>query len=978
MAKQESHFVHRNGNWEISQSASVPQDESIRFLATVIIDGAKRLVLIDEIDPLNERKTAQWPHPSVYPDRYLKESLRGDKDFKFRLFDGNSVSDNQPIVEFNGSIQRFEKTFVFEASGKALPELKDDQPRTFYATFRRSDLSKDQKFHHYHVRAFFNGKSSDVLKSWNYFFRVFFVPLIIQKLEKMGELPSSTSVQTPRQREVPQPPQAEVRNQQNVKSVDNTKESQLSNPGVQVDTSEELAASNLKNQTIQTSESTYSLKKRLLSHIAKIKVTSLSWWLMILMGVVIALTSWSLRDASVDSPGDPHVVNTADIRSQYMFFALVVASPFIHNLLMRVLRRVIKKDEVKNKGASTDYQRTLLLNTTIQGIIFALLVYLIVSLSAWSNVSDETHLWIWSDRQTFGLVITMLLGVLTAIFSNSIRDLSTRNTAILQDANRKLDTARYTLNEIHELADRLWAEYQQHYKNTGKIFLFRANQFAKYQAEGWQGMNNVLRNIQNFVEIATDGQLEQADDRNEEIKDLLTKFYPSYDWQYGGVFQADAAEIVAWEKHFLNSDLPGKDIRPMSPAQLLKRKEGLLKSFESEPAQAGPVSDEPVIDGNDLYGRVLRSIALRLLSGDDGRFTVAEISERQKRLLMAIREIDSVVTNVDVRSSDATEVTSYKVFGFYPTDEQLTLWFMDGMIKSSPWQAVGNQNISDKQDQSFDAWLTSVYKNLANFHTKNKKRFDRLEDLVKKTEELFSAEGIPSSLLLDDVHLLQILMSVGTDMSVDTGGEEPLEQSIQTMERNLTLARCLTYASVYYSVLVWGRGDDRALPPTFPSPLPRKRNVETKTDHASGRFEKLRNEMFDVLSQSTEDSTEMSDDAWSITLEISNRQGPLLNWIRASRAYQRRSLFLFSPIVEDEEMEWISEVPPVREILMKKLFVNEVSSKVSRKKQNPNWDLFSQIHENHQIVPIKGPRSLKVARKSSYSSFNQTWEGSDD
>jgi hypothetical protein len=555
--------------------------------------------------------------------------------------------------------------------------------------------------------------------------------------------------------------------------------------------------------------------------------------------------------------------------------------------------------------------------------------------------------------------------VLSAIFSNSLRDLSAENAKVVELTRRKTDEMRHVLNEIHELADRFWSEYENHYKNVGKVFLFRANQFAKADGDETVSppINDVIQKIRFYLsDVLGSASVEENKEEITEVLDRLesSPYFNRYQWTQGFVLNLDdQIEKIGWTLHFQLSDVLEEDgVADFTPQNLLNELNELIKSFETDGSGAGSEITKHSIED------ILEVVARRLIADNDGRFCVADISDHQKRVLTAVRQINSLVATVPVLSKDEETSRFKKVWGYYPTDERLTILFLQAMMRSSSWI----EHLTDREpNHDLEKWLDFQYEKTIQFERQNKDRMKRLDELIQKFELLMSSDGLPSGLFLDDVHLLRILLSAGSDSVI-------MEQDVSKYrnQRDATMAKILTYASTYYSTLVWSRGSDRALLPSFPSPFSSIQGEEIKSRHATVRIERLRSAIDRYLGNVRDQDASADNARRRIVLEISNRQGPLVNWIRASRAYARRESFLYQSISENDKYDaggLISLVPESRELLLRKLFTQEFES---LNQSTDDFNVFKQI--NHEGIPVKvrGPRSLKTARKSSYfsGSFN--------
>jgi hypothetical protein len=113
---------------------------------------------------------------------------------------------------------------------------------------------------------------------------------------------------------------------------------------------------------------------------------------------------------------------------------------------------------------------------------------------------------------------------------------------------------------------------------------------------------------------------------------------------------------------------------------------------------------------------------------------------------------------------------------------------------------------------------------------------------------------------------------------------------------------------------------------------------------------------------------------WSVTLELSNRQGVMTNWIRAGRAYRTRERFLFSYRGGTSERELISPIPDIRKELLKLVFPEKNGRSLDFEEiyqESRAKELFEPVEPTGGKYLIVGPRSLKMARKSAIHSLGR-------
>ena len=948
-----AHFVHRNGNWFHEVGDKTPKDPSVKFIATVLRDGSKRLILIEELQQRLTRER-QWLDVESYPKAWFAEAIQLKNKAKFRLRQRTQKnSDTSLPKDFEAEISFLERRRLLFTSQDDIVSKKRLRGRfDFFCSFACDEWPNDETLTFY-IRASLSLQGESLLAAWNKFSKTTLHPLIIQRIDRQIRISTEDSEQTEPQ-------------------FDRDYKGGINEPLV-------TATENTNTDDVSSGakKKFFSASARFKQFInSKITETSLPYISMFIVLAGLLLLGGIVRDSSLAlAPESGKMVHTADAWGQYMLFLVVLLSPFVVLFVEKVIQRFRRDSTIQRTvqfNSQGYYRQARLLKRFIEGIVFAFVVYLGISLVAWSRITEDSHIFIWSDRQTFGLVITMLIGVLSAIFSNSLRELSAQNAKVVELTRRKTDEMRYLLNEIHELADRFWSEYENHYKNVGKVFLFRANQFAKadVSGKGSPPINNVIQKIRYYLsDVLGSTSVEENKEEITEVRERLesSPYFNRYQWTQSGFVLNPGVQVekIGWTLHFQLSDVLVEDgTSDFNPQNLLDEIDDLIKSFETDGSGGGSENTKQSIE------EILEVVVRRLVADNDGRFCVADISDHQKRVLTAIRQIHSLVATVPVLSKDEETVESKKVWGYYPTDERLTVLFLQAMMRSSSWIEHLTEG---EQNHDFENWLDFQYEKTIQFERQNKDRMKRLDELIQKFELLMSSDGLPSGLFLDDVHLLRILLSAGSDV-VST----KQEISKYRNQRDATMAKILTYASTYYSTLVWSRGSDRALLPSFPSPFSLIQGEEIKSRHATVRIEKLRSAVDRYISNFRNNDLSSDDVRRRIVLEISNRQGPLVNWIRASRAYIRRESFLYQSISENDRQETgglISQVPESRDLLLRKLFTQEFEL---LNQSSDDFNVFKQI--NHEDLPVKvrGPRSLKTARKSSYYSGSFTTEESDE
>jgi hypothetical protein len=650
--------------------------------------------------------------------------------------------------------------------------------------------------------------------------------------------------------------------------------------------------------------------------------------------------------------------------SQLLFAVAVFLSPFVLAFVGTHLRKRLESF-LKRQDGQTGKQPTALhvspreyfssdIYGTVVGIrllleylLFSLSTYLIVSALAWKQVG-QTHHWIWNDRQTIGFVFTILLSIFAALFSNSLRDLFQQNNQAFEKIDETVVKARHLLDQLTEIGDRLWAEFEVQFKEDGKLFLYRANEFVHRQSD------DVLTPL--VEEISARANSLDQSNINEMTADRLSEEIDKLDptWsQYGlsdagGVLRLDynkesqPLRLDPWSVHIRLSDYSGSQpVQVSTPDEFHKH-----------------IKDKSFRDTKQDIRLLLIKIARSLTNPDDGRFfVIGNLDEDAKNRLAVQRRCKSLVAYVVTRREE-----KLKSWGFFPTDETITYSLINLMLMDKAW-------LASHQGEGFEEWLASVYRNLFSFHEKNKARFGTMKELLGKVSELLDDQGIPSSLLLDDLHLFGELLQIGSDGPLPAGTSLP-EQQMKTT------ARMITYAASFYAAMVWNADPGRSLLPNFPSPFSHLRDLNPGESsrmlmHPSARFLKLERATNDLLKE-----TVITDDfegpAWSMALELSYRQGPLTNWIRAAGAYRSRETFLNTHQAHWHDVKLISKTPDSRKELMKILFPSPGASNAGESdhgQRNRAEQLLISHETTDVLLRLGGHRSLKVQRKSGIQSL---------
>lgn len=636
---------------------------------------------------------------------------------------------------------------------------------------------------------------------------------------------------------------------------------------------------------------------------------------------------------------------------QYLTFFIVCAAPKTM-LSLEAWININTRDSVDLKTQmrrlnSGHYVQSRKFLRTLIASIFGLAVYIAVPAIAWPTVDNtDAWLWLWSDRQTLGLLATLMIGVLSTVFSNSVRELTLENSEIRNEVSDKGEKLRTLTDEIHEMSHRLWSEYEAHIKDFGKVFLFRANEFAHMAGQdgGDKPIDPVLKGLLAIFDTFRDDSNKKEPRRMDYATDWLDELHPEQDWDLDDV-----------KNNFQTSDFDFLQNNTKAPN--LSTLEDFAKIQYDEIHSTDVDEDSARAELN--AGQKLAWIVRRFVASDDGQFAVLSSiappgnDDLFKKRLTLQRSIHAVISKFEI--DDSNEGKSFKTFGYFPTDESVTLSFIQAMRKSDTW-------LTSSSGQEMEKWLQLVYYHIQEFGIKNKARFEQIEALIRRFDDLVSGMGIPTSLFLDDLILFLETMRTGTDDVLEEG--EALSD-----QQYRTLARFLTYASVFYYVQVLFRDTKRKLQPTFPSPFRALKPVDTKSptldrqNHETGMFEELRKALEHSLGKMTA-SGEVDQSLWPCVLELSNRQGPTTNFMRASRAFITRQTFLDSKDFEMPKLDFM-EVSEERGDLITKYLFNDINTA-------PRWRALldpMQPQDTAEEIAVRGPVRLKVARKSSISSF---------
>jgi hypothetical protein len=970
------HFIHTNGNWLPSDKDSLgDHSEKVDCIATVVVDGRKYLILVEELKagPSGDK---EWLTPAKYPDGFFAEDLEVSLSkfgCRLRIRPESRDSKQQVSKNVDAMIKKNGNQYDLVSQELASRDLRIDDRSRAQIYYSLRGLKDNSESIECFIWTNFSQRNKPLLQNAVRFFNSHIITLINQRIELHWRPMAVESLED--EIEWDENIRDSISNERNIEN--SYFEAVHSSSSLDESCLVETDGSSVNSQITETKSeksdelnqiNTNKLQKsnsRFIQFVYnKCRIISdygpFSLFLLVFIWCLFGIRT--SEDVNFD-----HL----SFQVQYLVFGVAIVGTFLSLLSSRVVLLLIQTLGLKylpvgvtsrNRpeiSSSNDARVVNRLRRILEGTVLSFLVYLLASIITWDTISDDTHVWLWSDRQTIGLVITMLIGVISALFSNALRDLSNKKAAILDVAQQRIDQSRYLLNEIHELADRLWSEYEQLYKNYGKIFVFRANQFSKQSDAKSNAFQAIARRLQDHLE-RIDGSKLGEESHTQVLKHLEAEFSEDgFDWADAGIqFGISSESTTKWEDYFQASDVSSispTSLSNVSCAALIENRPRLYENFQNgTPISGVPPNGTLVLNEKQDYAEVLYEISKTFLAEDDGRFAVAPVSEIQKRILEAVRTINAMVVEVPIGNR------TISAWGYFPTDEKVTIWFIEAIRSSNHWP-------------DFDQWMDNIYVESEEFARRNSDRLQRLKDLTKEFEELVSSDGIPSGLLLDDVHLLPMLLGTGSDVFDDEGSKNEKRK-----ERDLTLSRILTYASVYYEVVVWGRGPDRALLPTFPNPFPRATDdVEVKrTRHATERFTSLRRKMYQSLGQGLDGEAHELDAKRRIILEISNRQGPLLNWMRAARAYSRREQFLYRNIKPSTSFSWLDSSPSSRQILLDSLFQNF---------ELPNGKFVAQQETLSEPIGLpgfngllRGPRSLKVRRKSSLSNSSNSWEGHDD
>jgi hypothetical protein len=595
--------------------------------------------------------------------------------------------------------------------------------------------------------------------------------------------------------------------------------------------------------------------------------------------------------------------------------------------------------------------------------IFVFVMYISVSAVAWPAMdeNDPAYHWLWSDRQTLGLLATIFITVVSTIFNNALRDLSNQNTSTRREASLALEKSRVLMNELHELSHRFWSEFETHFKDEGKLFLFRANEFAFFDRVNLaeRPVAPVLKGLQflaNKVDASDSTSSEEAGSAgsvmsggyNEESArvayDYLDSQFPGLQWEDDPEYCPDPSrpgEMARWIDSFQATDFGPAAVPNLNFDRIFRIKSACFAMTRSAQNGTGSSANAQLVD-----------VVRHLVSEDDGRFFVpVRMTANTQERLMLQRRINAVVRSLDVVGG------TKNMTGYFPTDESLTISLIEEMLAAEDWP----------EGEGLAEWLAEVYDNVQAFGLENKARFERMEALISELETLLGGQGMPTNLFLDDLQLFGEILRTGTDPLHAPGSE-------LTPRQLTTTARVLTYAAAYYVVQVWHRGLDRRLPPTFPSPFARLESAEVIVKkHESDYFENLRRKVNDEISGVDGDIRE-DHPLWPAILELSNRQSPTTNFLRAARAFVTRRAFLTSRAGQPSLLEGWSRrhvrqnllrlLPGTRVLLMNALFgVNQPGSRRWWTLLRP--ESHSHVHIDDETMAV----SVKVSRKSSVRSF---------
>ena len=633
---------------------------------------------------------------------------------------------------------------------------------------------------------------------------------------------------------------------------------------------------------------------------------------------------------------------------QYLTFILVCFAPFAMLRLQKWMAKntgdLVDHEAQKYQRKSGHYVQAVQFQKILIASIFGLVVYIAIPAIAWPTVksSGDWH-WLWSDRQTLGLLATLMLGVLSTVFSNSVRELSLENSGIRNDVSDRVEKLRTLTEEIQEASHRLWSEYETHIKDFGKVFLFRANDFAHMAGRNDEGdpIDPVLKglnSVRNEI-MASDSAQDLNEDIQQKIVDWLNREHPEHDWEKES------------SMYFKPTDFDLYDTAPnFETLQKWARKDFDRMNSTDADADADKKKSrtKPVNEGLTTCQK-LAWIVKKFVASDDGRFAVRlPTNDLISQRLMLSRRIYALTTEYKI--NDSSDGKNFRTYGYFPTDESVTLSFIQAMRRSKTWcESASGEGMED--------WLKLVYTHVQKFGIKNRTRFEQIEALIRSFDQLASGTAISASLFLDDLILFLDIMRTGTDDVLEEG--ESLSD-----QQDQTLARILTYASVFYHVQVWCRNTSRKPPSTFPSPF---RAVDRppldRQEHETDMFEKLREALIQSLEKMT--SGKVDEILWPSILELSNRQGPTTNFMRAARAFVTREKFLDSKDFEMRELE-IVDITEEKDYLMTKFLFNDDPRSTTLIEPMPT--------EYENVVFAKHRPRLKVARKSNISSFCESFE----
>ena len=693
-----------------------------------------------------------------------------------------------------------------------------------------------------------------------------------------------------------------------------------------------------------------------------------SMFILFILYFVLALVVRSKRDGYyVWNATNKVRIWHPDGSTQLFFAVLVVLAPIFLALTGSLFRKSFEKflkrndDPTRNEFNRVQVKKREQFSADIYGtvvgirllleyLIFSLFIYLLVSALAWKRI-DSTHHWVWSDRQTIGFVFTILLSIFAALFSNSLRDLFQQNNETREKIEVTVVKTRHLLDELTELSDRMWSEFEVEFKEDGKVFLYRANEYVNHSSSD----QKVIVPLVSGLSTAIQGSIVSLNDSNgaERWSEELAEFDP------------------VWKENELNG--PGGVLRlDRKNRKRPLRFEPWALTIRPSDISSNEVSDDYDIENIHKYVKettfrstgdirsLLIEIVQYLTDPHDGRFyVIGNLDEESKNRLAIQRRYKSLVAFVVTKREEKK-----KRWGYFPTDESVTYSIMNLMLQDQNWLASASGS-------GFREWLTSVYKNLSIFHHRNEARFRKMDDLLSRTSQLLDDQGIPSSLLLDDLFLFREILRTGSDSPFSDG------QSLNDQQMKTT-ARIITYAASFYAAMVWNAGPDRALFPTFPSPfaglideLPNETQYDELVMHPATRLFKLERAVHKAL-QGAVVVDDFEGPAWSMALELSYRQGPLTNWVRSARAYRSRENFLYSQQPQLKEVSLISRIADSRTVLMEVFFPNpknESSDSDERAVQSRASRLLESKETTKGFFSLGGPRSLKVLRKSAIRSL---------